>query len=185
MKELIGIISVILTLSAYIPYSINIINGKTKPHAFSWLIWFLLTAIAFVIQVANSAGPGSWMLGLTSLVCFLFFLAGLMKGRSNIISSDWISLVGAIIAILLWFIFKQAYLSLIFVVMADFLGLIPTIRKSIIHPYQETLITYFFSAVKSFLSLLALQTYSFETAFYLIYLVFANLFFVILVAFKR
>jgi hypothetical protein len=185
MKEIIGISSVILTFLGYIPYSFNIIRGKTKPHAFSWLIWFLLTAIGFFIQIAHGAGPGSYMLGLTTIVCFLFFVAGLIRGEKNITRSDWISLIGALIALALWLIFNATFVSILLVVTADALGLIPTIRKSMIHPYQETLITYLFSAIKAILSLFALTTVSFETAFYLFYLLIANAGFVLFLSIKR
>lgn len=185
MKETIGIVSVLFTFIGYVPYFINIIKGKTKPHAFSWFIWFLLTAISFIIQITYGAGPGSWMIGFTSVVCFLFFIAGLIKGKNNIVLSDWISLIGAFIALVLWLIFKVAFFSVILIVLADFLGFYPTIRKSIVYPHQETLITYFFSSIKSLLSLFALTTVSFETAFHLLYLFTANLGFVILLSIKR
>ena len=125
------------------------------------------------------------MLGLTTIVCFLFFVAGLIRGEKNITRSDWISLIGALIALALWLIFNATFVSILLVVTADALGLIPTIRKSMIHPYQETLITYLFSAIKAILSLFALTTVSFETAFYLFYLLIANAGFVLFLSIKR
>ncbi|MBI3366738.1 hypothetical protein HY041_03870 [Candidatus Roizmanbacteria bacterium] len=185
MKEFIGVISVILAFIGYVPYSLNILRGKTKPHAFSWFIWFLLTLIGFSIQISYNAGPGAWMMGLTTVVCFLFFLAGLIKGKSNITVSDWFSLIGAFIAFIFWLVFKTAIFSVILIVLADFLGFYPTIRKSIIHPYQETLVTYLFSSLKSLLSLLALTSFSLETAFYLFYLLIVNFSFVLLLVIRR
>ncbi len=185
MKEFIGITSVVLAFIGYIPYSINILKGKTKPHAFSWLVWFLLTAVSFFIQISHGAGPGSYMLGFTAIVCFLFFIAGLVRGEKKITRSDWMSLIGAFIAIILWLIFNATFFSVLLIVLADGLGLLPTIRKSVIHPYQETLVTYLFSAIKALLSLLALTMVSFETAFYLFYLLIANAGFVLFLTIKR
>ncbi len=185
MKEFIGITSVVLAFIGYIPYSLNILRDKTKPHAFSWLVWFLLTGASFFIQIGHGAGPGSYMLGFTAIVCFLFFIAGLVRGEKKITRSDWMSLIGAFIAIILWLIFNATFFSVLLIVLADGLGLLPTIRKSVIHPYQETLVTYLFSAIKALLSLLALTMVSFETAFYLFYLLIANAGFVLFLTIKR
>jgi uncharacterized protein with PQ loop repeat len=38
MKEVIGIIAVIFTFVGYIPYIMDTIKGKTKPHIYSWFI---------------------------------------------------------------------------------------------------------------------------------------------------
>lgn len=185
MKEVLGFISVVMTLAAYLPYFYNVLKGTTKPHAFSWLVWFTLTAVSLFIQITYNAGPGSWMLGVTSIICFSLFIAGLIRGEKNITLSDWFSLIGAFFATLLWFIFQATFISILLIVLADFFGFYPTIRKSLIHPNQETMITYFLSSVKAFLSLLAIKSFSFETIFYLFYLLLVNLGFVLILAYKR
>ena len=50
-KTILGIIAVIIALAGYVPYFRDIFRGKTKPHAFSWLVWASLTGIAFFGQI--------------------------------------------------------------------------------------------------------------------------------------
>ncbi len=51
-KEFFGYLSLILTIAAYTPYVWFVVQGKTKPHIFSWIIWSLLMAIATAGQYA-------------------------------------------------------------------------------------------------------------------------------------
>src|SRR5216683_3417783 len=105
-KELLGLTATIIAFVSYIPYLKDILANKTKPHAFSWLVWSVITFIAFFGQLAGGAGAGAWVNGITAIVCFIIFIFGLIKGRKNIIFIDWISLVGAGVALVFWFVTK-------------------------------------------------------------------------------
>ncbi|MFZ1721974.1 MAG: hypothetical protein WAU07_05750 [Microgenomates group bacterium] len=41
-KTIVAIISVLMTLFGYFFYFRDIFANKTKPHAYSWLVWALL-----------------------------------------------------------------------------------------------------------------------------------------------
>jgi len=56
-KVILGTVAVVMALYSYVPYIKDIFAGKTKPHAFTWLIWGLLTSIAFFGQMADRGGP--------------------------------------------------------------------------------------------------------------------------------
>ena len=75
-REFLGTLSVLIGIVGYIPYFRGIFSGRTKPHAFSWLVWAVLTATGFFIQLSEGGGAGSWALGLSSIACTtIFFLA--------------------------------------------------------------------------------------------------------------
>jgi len=84
MKTALGIIATVMAFVSYIPYIRNMLSGKTKPHAFSWLVWGTLTAIAFVGQVSKGAGPGAWVTGFTACVSFFIFVTALRTGEKDI-----------------------------------------------------------------------------------------------------
>jgi hypothetical protein len=184
-KELLGIIATVIAFFSYIPYIRDILKGKTKPHAFSWLVWSILTFIAFFGQLAGGGGAGSWVNGITAIVCFIIFIFGIVKGRTNIVFIDWISLLGAFIAIIFWFITKGPLFSVILITIIDALGYFPTFRKSFHKPHDETLITYFLSALKYVFALFALSTISVVTALFPLYLVIANSAFVVMVLIRK
>jgi hypothetical protein len=58
IKTILGISAVVIAFISYVPYICNIFAGKTKPHAFTWLIWCTLNAIAFAGQIKDKAGAG-------------------------------------------------------------------------------------------------------------------------------
>ncbi len=180
-----GIIATVIAVISYVGYFRDIFKGKTKPHAFSWLIWTIVTGIAFFGQLSGSAGPGAWVTGFTAIVCIGIFIASLKYGRSNIVKLDWFFLTGAGIAILLWILLKGPLLSVILATAIDCFAFIPTIRKSIHKPYEETLSLYAINTVKFFLSLLALQNFTLLTALYPASWVILNFGFVVFLILRR
>lgn len=69
--------------------------------------------------------------------------------------------------------------------MVDFLGFMPTIRKSYRKPHEETLIHYVLAGLKFALAVVALDNYTLVTWLYPASLVAANLFFVFMLVARR
>lgn len=184
-KLILGIITVVIAFISYIPYFRDIFKGKTKPHAFSWLVWSVLTGIGFVGQVADNGGAGTWVTGVSALICIIVFFLALFKGEKEITRTDWLSLFGAGIAILLWIVVDQPIISIILITLIDALGFAPTFRKSFHKPQEETVITYTFSAIKFFIALFALDTFSILTVLYPASLVVMNGLFVIMIIIRK
>jgi hypothetical protein len=184
-KLLLGALAVIVGFIGYIPYFRNIINGKTKPHAFSWLVWGILTAIAFVGQVTSNGGAGTWVTGFTALICFAVFILALRKGKKDFPLTDWISLAGAGIALLLWFITSNPLTAIILITIIDALGFIPTFRKSFVRPNEETMFTYLMSGIKFIIGIVALEQYSLVTVLYPLSLVITNAVFILMLLIRR
>lgn len=184
-KNILGIVATLIAFIAYIPYFRDIFANKTKPHAFSWFVWGVLTAIAFFGQIAGGAGAGAWVTGFTALVCFIISFFGFRKGSSNIVLIDWISLLGAGIALLLWAVTKNPLLSVILITITDAFGFFPTFRKSFSRPQEETVSTFFLSGLKFIFAILALRTVSVITALYPLSLVLMNWIFVLMLIIRR
>lgn len=184
-KQLLGILATIIAFIGYVPYFKDIFAGRTKPHAFSWFIWGSLTAIAFFGQVFDNGGPGAWVTGFTAIICFIISFLGLKKGEKNITFIDWMSLIGACIALIFWVITKGPLLSVILITIIDALGFIPTFRKSFTKPREETISTYVLSGLKFIIGILALNNFSIVTALYPFSLVVMNWAFVGMLIIRR
>ena len=61
MRTFLGIFAIVIGIYSYIPYFRDIVAGRTKPHAFSWFVWALLTGIAFFAQLHGKGGAGAWV----------------------------------------------------------------------------------------------------------------------------
>jgi hypothetical protein len=184
-KVIVAIISVLLTLTGYTFYFRDIFAGKTKPHAYSWLVWASLTAIAFAGQISDHAGPGAWVTAVTAAISFIIFVIAIQKGEHNITRSDKLNLLGAAVALFLWFFTSNPLSAIILISIVDFLGFLPTIRKSYHKPYEETLISYVLAGTKFILSIIALDHYSATTWLYPASLIAANAFFVSMLIIRR
>lgn len=165
-KEHIGLLSVGLTLIAYIPYFRSLVAGETRPHLFSWIIWTVMNGMAFAAQYMQGAGAGSWMTGFTALISLAVIGFAFRSGEKNITRSDWLAFGGALLAIALWLITKDPLASVIIVSLIDLLACYPTLRKSYNKPWEENVFLYTMCGVRSLLGLFALEAVSLVTALY-------------------
>jgi len=184
-KTIIAIVSVLMALAGYMFYFKDIFAGKTKPHAYTWLVWASLTTIAFFGQINDDAGAGAWVTAATAIVSFAIFGLALSKGEKDITKSDKIFLSASLFSIVPWLLTNDPLVSIILITIIDFLGFLPTIRKSINKPYQETLSTYLLSGLKFVLAIFALDNYSVVTWLYPASLVLANWLFIALLVIRR
>jgi hypothetical protein len=184
-KIILGIIAVTVGFVSYIPYFKNIFLGNTKPHMFSWLIWALLEGIAFFAQLSRGGGAGAWVTGTTAILCVLVFSVSLSRGEKNIVFSDKISFAGAILGLILWLLSKDPLVAVILVSLVDFLGFIPTFRKSYFKPREETAKLYVMSILKLILSLFALQSVNLTTVLYPASLILTNALFITMILMRR
>ncbi len=184
-KLLLGSLAVVISLVSYAPYLWDIFKGKTKPHAFSWLIWTILTGVAFAIQYSENGGAGAWVTGISTLLCFVVCVVAFAQGHVKFDYLDWFLLGLAVLSFVLWRLVENPVYSIILVTLTDILGFFPTYRKAYYKPYEETVSAYVLYALKFFLSLFALETFIFTTAFYPAVLVFLNSSFVVLLLVRR
>lgn len=184
-KAVVGVIASVISIISYIPYIKDIFVGKTKPHVFTWFLGGLISAIAYFEQVYAHAGAGAWVTGVSALLALFIFVLSIKKGHKNIVLIDWISLWGALLAIILWLIVKELLLSIILITFIDNISFVPTYRKSIHHPFEETISTYLLSGIKYFLGIVALESFNFISLLYPVSLVLTCWFFVVFLIIRR
>ncbi len=185
LKTIFAIISLLFGTAIFIPYYIGLIQKKTKPHLFSWLTWSLLIGLGFVLSYKGGGGAGSLPFLVDGLLCFTIAVYALVKGEKNITRLDWIAFISALIIMIFYVLTKNAVVSVILTATIDFLGYVPTYRKSYLQPYQEPALTYFFALVSWVFSLGALGTYTFVTMFYPLSLIATNGAFILFLLMRR
>lgn len=188
LKTFLGIAATLMALVAYVPYFRNMLAGRTRPHAFTWLVWASLTAIAFAGQVVEGGGPGAWVTGFTAAVSFVIFGYALWQGRGtqrDIVLVDWLSLAGAALALVLWGVTDNPLTAVLLITVIDALAFVPTFRKSYRRPWEETAVTYSLSGLKFVIAIFALEQLTPTTWLYPASLVLMNGLFVGMLLVRR
>ena len=162
-KSALGGLSVLIGFIAYAVYFKGIFKNWIKPHVFSWLIWGVFITIAFASQVEKGGGAGTWNTGITALMCFVIAGLAYPRGRRDFSIYDWISLVGAFAALLLWILVKEPTGAVIILCVINVCATIPTLRKSYGYPQEESAITFTLNGLKFVIAIMALQSYSLAT----------------------
>ena len=88
-KDSMGALAVAITLVAYGIYVWQTLRGEARPHPLSWLIFGILTGTAYLVQVDEAAGAGSWVMGITAVVCLLLCLMSFWRGERAFPWYEW------------------------------------------------------------------------------------------------
>ncbi len=166
-KEVLSAIAIALTLMAFYPYLRGILQGKIKPHVFSWLIWGTTTFVVFLAQLAAHGGVGSWPIGVSGMITILIAIAAYVKRADIAITRvDWLFFISALAALPLWYFTSNPVWAVVVLTVVDLLGFGPTARKAYTHPYSESLPFFALFAARNILAVMALESYSIATVLF-------------------
>lgn len=177
--------AVVLAATRYATYFYTIYQGKTKPHAFSWLLWGLVTGIGALAQFELQAGPSVWALAFVSITCLLISVFAFFKGERHYTKSDWFALVAALLAIPVWHVTDNPMAALFIIVAIDMLTYWPTVRKSYAQPQTEPPISYGLAGARYFLMLFAVPDPTWHTLMYPFFLMATDWGFAIYIVIRR
>jgi len=166
LRVFMGAAAAIIGVVQYIPYIYDIERGTTKPHAISWFIWGLPTAIIWIAQVQAGAEEGAWTTAITTIVCTIIFFLALKRGERKTAMIDWVSLVIALGSVALWSVTDNPFYAVFLATLGDVIGFIPTVRKSFSKPWDETMSTYILGGLKWTISIGALAVLTPITVMY-------------------
>jgi hypothetical protein len=174
-KTTMGALSVVIMFAAYAIYIWQTTRGKgVKPHPFSWFLWGILTGVVYLVQVLEGEGPGSWVAGFTSLICFLIGAVSFFKYQWRFSLFDWLSVTFGLFVFGIYLISKNPTLSAILATASDVIGYGPTFKKGWAAPNEDSVSSFALNSAKYIPSVLALNSYSVATCVYPIALVIMN-----------
>lgn len=160
MNSLLVFITIVLILIANTLYIKSIFQGKTKPHIYSWIIWWITNSIACLIQFSHSASWWALALGFGGIMSIFVVILSIWYGEKNITRFDTLCFVITLCIIPLWLVAQQDLLAMSLAILVDALSFWPTIRKSFHKPFEESLFPYYASGISFFLSLMLISNVS-------------------------
>ncbi len=180
-----GAIAALLGIVGYALYFRSIFRGITKPHLFTWVSYSLVDFIVFAAQVVKGGGPGAWTILTGQIGSLAVSVLALRFGEKHITKSDWASFIGVLCAIMLWIATKDPLGAVVISTVINFLAIAPTIRKSYVKPFEESMSIWILDTIRFSLSMTALASFNLTTALFPAAIVVGNLILIGTIAVRR
>jgi hypothetical protein len=194
MKDLMGALAVLIAIAAYGIYVWKTLRGEARPHPLSWLIFGVLTGTGYLVQLDQKAGPGSWVMAITTLVCLMLCVMSFWRGERAFPWYEWAFLGAAIVvfAFYLWsrnpeligavvggtprdlLIRHAPAISSTLAAFVNVLGFGPTVTKAWLRPHSDSVSIFVLNSLKFVPSFFALDSISVATCVFPATLVIAN-----------
>lgn len=127
-------LSGILFFVAFLPYIWAIIHGETSPSPVSWAIWASVDTITFFAMKKVGAKLGQ--IGGALAGAWIVTLLAIWFGKPTMGSIEWVSIAGAVTALVLW-AYSGAALAIVSTQVALFVAAFPTFSNAYHNPAQE------------------------------------------------
>lgn len=174
MKEMLAVIAAIIALVGNLPYLLDIVKKRVKPHPYTWLVWSIVSCITFFGGLAKGAGIGALPTGVAEAFTIIIFLFSLQYGFKQIKKVDTYFLAAALLRLVPWALTKDPTISVIIVVTIDAVAFIPTLRKTWGKPQTETPLLFSMNVARHILTLFSLQAYNIATMLHSIIMIILN-----------
>ncbi|MFC4652566.1 hypothetical protein ACFO26_06555 [Lactococcus nasutitermitis] len=166
-----------ISLSAAVSYVRQMFRGQAKPNKVSWLLWSVaptIAAIAAFSEGVTLAVLPVFMAGFSTLIVFVFSFV--CKGAYwDIRRFDLICGAVSLLALIFWYLTKQADIAIIFSILSDFLACLPTFAKAWKYPETEHVSPYASGIFSAFTSFLAISHWNFASVAFPAYLFLINI----------
>jgi hypothetical protein len=153
----IGIAAGFFLILGFVPYLITIYQGKTQPNRATWWIWTIVGLI--IVASYHSAGATNtiWLPVCAAVSHLIIAITALKYGKGGWSRFDRTCLLAVGLSLILWWRFNSPLLALWINIGIDFLGALPTIRKSFQEPETEAPLPWLIFLVASLLNLIAVK----------------------------
>lgn len=185
MKETIAVVAALLAVIGNVPYLLDVVKGRVKPHAYTWLVWTIVSCVIFFGQIAKGAGVGAIPTGASEIFTVIIFLLSLKNGFKYVTRIDTYFLTIALLGLIPWFLTSDPTFSVVIVVSIDVVAFVPTLRKTWGFPSSENPILYGMNALRHFLALFSLQAYNVATMLHSLVMIVMNSFMTFLLFRRR
>lgn len=185
-KELLSTVAILLTFIAFLPYIRSILQGQTRPHVFSWVIWGCTTFIVFLAQLADNAGAGAWPIGISGIITlYVAILAYIKKSDCMISRIDWLFFILAMTSLPFWYLTSDPLWAVVILTVVDVIGFGPSLRKAFFNPFEEHLTFFVIIALRNLIAILALENYTLTTVLFPVTIAIACLVLILLTGYRR
>ncbi len=176
LPESCALVGAIIGSLGGIYYLVETLTGRAQPNRITWLLWGVFPMVIFVAQRVQGVAGVSWASFVAGLTPLLVVAASFFNRNAywKTEPRDYGLMAAALLGLLLWALTDRPNLALLCSLVADGLASVPTLLKSYRHPRSESWGAYAVSALGFGISLLSVQTHTFEATAFVAYLFLLN-----------
>ncbi len=180
------ILAILFNLTGSLSYVRSTLAGRTKPNRVTWFLWMVVPLITFAAQIGEGVGPEAAVTFMAGFGPTLVFFASFVNKRAywKLSLLDIVCGVLSVLAVILWLITGDGLIAIALGVLADLLAAIPTLIKAYTNPETENATAFRNSAVAATIGLLVIDSWSFESASFALYVLVICIVFYTLIRFK-
>lgn len=139
-------------------YIASIFKGTTRPHRTTYALLALISILAFASLIASHDRSGVWLALASIIQTSVVFVLSLKRGMGGKDPFDAICAVLCGVGIVAWLTTGESLFGLMAAIVADFLAVLPSLRKMWRHPHTEMWQAYSIDVVAGLLISLASGT---------------------------
>lgn len=161
MAATFAVLSLILSIGAYVPYWRSILRDGTRPRKATWIVWTAVDAIMFTAMLAQgelALQMLAYTIGAGSVMVY-----ALWKGEQGWTREDVTVLAGSALAMVLWFV-VDANTAIAVSLIAISIGTIPTWKAAWRNPRNEPFVPWLMFWIGGLFGLLAIQEWTVASA---------------------
>lgn len=166
IKIIFWFLALIFSGYSYYIYYKSIFDGHSKPHVFSWFLWWFISIVVWLIQFTHEW----WLWVMNTLMvwvlCLWIAFLAYKKWDKDMSLSDKIFLWMWLISVALWIFVDIPLYSILILIAIDIFGFLPTFRKLYQKPYNEQVLAYLLASCWYSFSIFSLEEITFVTAWY-------------------
>lgn len=184
--EVLGGLATIIGFIGFAPYLVSTWRRTIQPHIFSWFLWGIFNGSVGAVQLIEGGGPGAWVnISGAIITLMIAALAYYRGGTKYITKTDWVAFAGAVLAMMLWFVMRDPFWSVILITLIDMIASYPTFRKGWVKPHDDMAFVFILSALKHIIGIAALTVLTVTTVLFPLSLVLTNTALVIMLLYRR
>lgn len=179
-------IGIVIGVIGTLGYIIETLKGNVKPNKVTYFMWSLGPIVAFLAQLKQGIGTQSLMtlsVGLQPLAIFIVSFVN-KKAYWKLTRFDLSCGLLALLGLILWQVTKVGNIAIIFGILADALGALPTVIKSYKFPETERGWPWLTGSINALFTLLTIRNWSFASYGFSIYYFFLMTLIFVFVQFK-
>lgn len=167
------LVGVLLTLAGTARYALRTVQGRTRPNRVTWALWATAPIIGFFAQLDERVGLPSLMTLSVGLGPAIILAASFVNSSSywRITGFDVCCGLVSVAALVIWLSLDNPTLAVVFAVLADFMGGVPTLRKAWTDPRTEDPSVFALSALNGAITVLTIDHWNAATWAFPVYIV--------------